>query len=134
MSASPTRTGSNHATVRVHDDLLLGPVLGRVVGMLAARASCPIDRLDDALLLTDAIAAHAPSYGATPEAPVVVTVRTDADGLELVVEELAEGGAQALLEAAVLPQVGNVLEKVADDVRAAEDGLHVRLRFEPATA
>jgi hypothetical protein len=63
-----------------------------------------------------------------------VTVRTDADGLELVVEELAEGGAQALLEAAVLPQVGNVLEKVADDVRAAEDGLHVRLRFEPATA
>ena len=28
--------------------------------MLAARAQCPVDRLDDALLVTDAIAAHAP--------------------------------------------------------------------------
>ena len=43
----------NEATLTVRRPELLGPVLGRVVGMLAARAQCPIDRLDDALLLTD---------------------------------------------------------------------------------
>jgi anti-sigma regulatory factor (Ser/Thr protein kinase) len=41
---------------------LLGPVLSRVIGMLAARAQCPIDRLDDALLVADTIAAHSPDY------------------------------------------------------------------------
>ena len=50
---------SGPTTVRVHNDALVGAVLGRVVGMLAARAQCPIDRLDDALLLTDAVSAHA---------------------------------------------------------------------------
>ncbi|HVW17405.1 MAG TPA: hypothetical protein VHB30_04085, partial [Solirubrobacteraceae bacterium] len=39
---------------------LAEPVLARVVGRLAARALCPVDRLDDAMLVADAIAAHAP--------------------------------------------------------------------------
>ena len=32
---------------------LVGPVLRRVVGMLAARADLPLDRLDDAVLVAD---------------------------------------------------------------------------------
>ena len=48
---------ANEAVVRIRSGPLVGAVLGRVVGMLAARAQCPIDRLDDAILLTDAVAA-----------------------------------------------------------------------------
>ena len=68
---------------------LVGAVLGRVVGMLAARAQCPIDRLDDALLITDAVAAHAPRFSADDRVRVVV--RTDDSSLEIVVASLAEG-------------------------------------------
>lgn len=121
-------SGQNEALVRVRDHRLLGPVLGRVVGMLAARANFPVDRLDDALLLTDAIAAHGPDQVANGQ--LQVAVRTDDDGLRLEVGPLRAGGPQAMLEAAVLPQVGNVFERIADDVRAQEERLliHVAAR------
>ena len=50
---------ANEASVGLASGPLVAPVLGRVVGMLTARADCPIDRLDDALLVADAIAAKA---------------------------------------------------------------------------
>ena len=40
---------------------LVAPVLARVVGALAARRDVTIDRLSDAVLLTDAISADAPA-------------------------------------------------------------------------
>jgi hypothetical protein len=121
----------NEATVRVRSGPLVAPVLGRVVGMLAARAKCPIDRLDDAMLLTDAVAAHAPGY--TRDGRVEVTVVTDEDGLELRVGSLDAGNARRLLDDGELPGVGNVFERIADEIRpaSAEDGdaLTLRLRF-----
>jgi serine/threonine-protein kinase RsbW len=117
----------NEATLTVGDAGLLGPVLGRVVGMLAARAQAPIDRLDDALLLTDAVAAHAPGHA--DEGRVTVHVRADRAGLRLTVGSLTGGGGEALLRAASLPGVGNVLERVADEVRADGAELHLSLAF-----
>jgi serine/threonine-protein kinase RsbW len=118
-------------TVRVHNDALVGAVLGRVVGMLAARAQCPIDRLDDALLLTDAVSAHAGKH--TRNGTVRVDIDASESGLELRVGELREGGAEAMLHDAALPGVGNVLERVADEIepRLGPDGdeLILRLRF-----
>ena len=119
----------NEATLRVDGAELLGPVLGRVVGMLAARAQAPIDRLDDALLLTDAVAAHAP--GQAVDGHVTVEVRADRGGLQLRVSSLRSGGAAALLASAALPGVGNVLEHVADHVRSEGDELHLALTFRP---
>ena len=52
---APTR---NQARLQIRSGPLVGAVLSRVVGMLAARAQCPIDRLDDALLISDAIAQY----------------------------------------------------------------------------
>jgi hypothetical protein len=122
---------ANETTVRVRSGPLVGAVLGRVVGMLAARAQCPIDRLDDALLLTDAVAAHAPNH--VRNGTVHVGVQASEGGLELRVAELEPGGAEALLYDAALPGVGNVFERVADDIepRAGddEDILILRLRF-----
>jgi len=124
---------ANEATVAVRKGPLVGPVLGRVVGMLAARAQCPIDRLDDAMLLTDAVAAHAPAHTAAGHVHVVVAA--DAGGIELRVGSLSADGASGLLSDAELPGVGNVFERVADEVHtrapAGDDAteLILRLRF-----
>jgi len=129
-------SATNEATVSIRKGPLVGPVLGRVVGMLAARAQCPIDRLDDAMLLTDAVAAHAPTH--TADAHVLVVVAADETGLELRVGSLSREGADNLLADAELPGVGNVFQRVADEVvaRATTDGgaaeLVLRLRFVPA--
>jgi len=123
---------TNEATVSIRKGPLVGPVLGRVVGMLAARAQCPIDRLDDAMLLTDAVAAHAPTH--TAEGHVLVVVAADETGLELRVGALSRDGANNLLADAELPGVGNVFKRVADEVVARTAGddageLVLRLRF-----
>lgn len=117
----------NAATVRVVDGPLVAPVLSRVVGMLAARAQCPVDRLDDALLVADAIAAHAPGH--STDGHVTVELRTGGDGLELRVLELTPEGGDGLLADASLPGVGNVLERIADDVRVEGGTLVLRLSF-----
>jgi serine/threonine-protein kinase RsbW len=128
MNDAPTL---NEAAVSVRKGPLVGPVLGRVVGMLAARAQCPIDRLDDAMLLTDAVAAHAPAH--TADDHVQVVVAADEGGIELRVGALQKDGANGLIAAADLPGVGNVFQRVADEVdaRAGADGaeLVLRLRF-----
>jgi serine/threonine-protein kinase RsbW len=95
--------------------------------MLAARAQCPIDRLDDALLLTDAVAAHAPGH--TADGRVTVHVHAEPSGLSLRIGPLPEEGARALVDAAQLPGIGNVFQRVATDVRAEGSELHLRLAF-----
>jgi hypothetical protein len=126
-------TSSNEAVVHVRSGPLVGAVLGRVVGMLAARAQCPIDRLDDAILLTDAVAAHAPVHARNSHVHVVVAA--DDERLELRVGQLRPDGARRLLADGDLPGVGNVFDRVADEVQAgsAADGeaaeLVLRLNF-----
>jgi hypothetical protein len=117
----------NTATVKVVQGPLVAPVLSRVVGMLAARAQCPVDRLDDALLVADAIAAHAP--GRSADGHVTVRLSAGPEGLELRVLDLQSGGGDGLVADAALPGVGNVLERIADDVRVEDDDLVVRLSF-----
>jgi serine/threonine-protein kinase RsbW len=125
--------GTNEAVVRVRSGPLVGAVLGRVVGMLAARAQCPIDRLDDAILLTDAVAAHAPVHALNNHVHVVVSA--DDDHLELRVAELRPDGGRRLLADGDLPGVGNVFDRVADDVQASAtpngeaDEVVLRLNF-----
>ncbi len=122
----------NEATVTVRNTPLLAPVLTRVIGMLAARAQCPIDRLDDALLVADTVAAHGPDH--TLNGTVVVALAAEEGQLELTIGALRPKGGRALLADAELPGVGNVLERVADAVEVREDGegreeLHIRLGF-----
>jgi hypothetical protein len=124
---SPETPTVNEATLTVRRPELLGPVLGRVVGMLAARAQCPIDRLDDALLLTDAVAAHAPLH--TADGEVTVHVHAEPQGLSLRVGPLSDAGGDALVRAASLPGVGNVFERVASDVRTEGSELLLHLTF-----
>jgi hypothetical protein len=109
-------------TLRVAKGPLAAPVLSRVVQMILARASCPLDRLNDALILCDAISAHAPAY--SRDGHISFTLTTDARAIELRVAELSAGGASGLLEDARLPDVGNVIERFSDArrVELAADG------------
>ena len=111
---------------------LVGPVLRRVVGMLAARADLPLDRLDDAVLVADVIASRASGYA--PEAVHVQLAPGDRT-LWLRVGALRPGGARALLGDAAVPDVGSVILKLADEVHVdtAEVGdeyLRVRLAYD----
>jgi hypothetical protein len=122
----------NEAVMIVRNGPLLGPVLSRVIGMLAARAQCPIDRLDDALLVADTVAAHSPDHARN--GTVRVGLAAEEGLLELTIGALAPQGAAALLKDANLPGVGNVLERVADKVEVREGGaegeeLYIRLGF-----
>jgi hypothetical protein len=125
MSAAPR----NEAVMLVRNGPLLGPVLTRVIGMLAARAQCPIDRLDDALLVADTVAAHSPDHAV--DGTVRVGLAAGEEGLELTIGQLQPKGAQAILKDADLPGVGNVLERVADLVEVRSEGqeLFIRLGF-----
>jgi hypothetical protein len=132
VSAEP---GFNEASVTVANGPLAGPVLGRVVGMLAARADCPIDRLDDALLVADAVAAKAGSFSS--DGRVQVRVLAEPGSVELVVGPLRHNGADDLVESAALPGVGNVLERVADELESDQrngegdrEYLRIRLGFD----
>ena len=132
MSAQQEPPRGNEALVRIVNGRLVAPVLSRVVGMLAARAQCPVDRLDDALLVADAIAAHSQTHSSNGH--VTVRLMAAPDAIELHVDELNSGGAKALLADASLPGVGNVLERIADEVQVqpGEDGresLRLRLSF-----
>jgi hypothetical protein len=132
LSADPGQPRGNEALVRVVNGPLVAPVLSRVVGMLAARAQCPVDRLDDALLVADAIAAHTQTH--TTDGHVTVRLVAAGDAIELHVAELREGGARGLLADASLPGVGNVLERIADEVNVGtgQDGretLSLKLSF-----
>jgi serine/threonine-protein kinase RsbW len=109
-----TGGGPQRTTLSISSGPLVGPVLARVVGMLAARADLPVDRLDDAVLVADSIAACAPAY--VRDGQVVVAVDTAPGGLELKVGPLQPGGGQSLLCDAAVPGVGNVVERLTDDI------------------
>jgi serine/threonine-protein kinase RsbW len=134
---------SNEATVGLARGPLAAPVLGRVVGILAARADCPIDRLDDALLVADAIAAKAASFAS--DGRVNVHIVAERGSVELRVGPLRPDGADDLIASAALPGIGNVLERVADELEPQpsnngddDEYLRIRLGFgaqrQPTTA
>jgi hypothetical protein len=131
VTGTSVEAATNQATVRIVNGPLVAPVLSRVVGMLAARAQCPVDRLDDALLVADAIAAHTQAH--TVDGHVTVHLSAGPEGLEMAVDELGNGGADGLLADASLPGVGNILERIADQVdvdrAAGRERVTVRLGF-----
>jgi hypothetical protein len=136
VTSEPVSGAEPLTTVSIVAGPLVGPVLRRVVGMLAARADLPLDRLDDAVLVADLIAARAPAHVA--EGRVDVALEPGARSLSLRVGPLRAGGGEALIVDAAVPGVGNVIEQLADEltVSPADEGefLHVRLAYAATTA
>ena len=125
---SPDADGAT--TVSIAAGPLVGPILRRVVGMLAARADLPLDRLDDAVLVADLIAARAPAH--VLHGTVDVAFEPGPRTLSLRVGPLRPGGAEALVVDAAVPGIGNVIERLADELQVdpAGEGEYLRLRLD----
>jgi hypothetical protein len=121
--------GDSSTLVSIASGPLVGPVLRRVVGMLAARADLPLDRLDDAVLVADLIAARAPAHVAAET--VDVALEPGPRTLSLRVGPLRPGGGEALVVDAAVPGVGNVIEQLADElsVDTVDGGEFLRVRL-----
>ena len=119
-------------TVSIASGPLVGPILRRVVGMLAARADLPLDRLDDAVLVADLIAARAPAH--VLHGTVDVSFEPGPRTLLLRVGPLRPGGGNALVVDAAVPGVGNVIEQLADELSVNGEGSHEYLNVRLAYA
>ena len=110
-------------------------MLARIVGVLAARRDLPVDRVSDAVLVTDAIAAAAP--GRFADGVVRLALADAEDGVELRLGPMADGGAEEIRKELGVPDVGGSLEALADElsVEGAEEGDYLAIRFSsPAPA
>jgi serine/threonine-protein kinase RsbW len=111
---------------------LLGPVLARVVGALAARRDLSVDRVSDAVLVTDAIAAAAPSRFADGRVRLGLDDREG--GIELRMGPMKAGAAKDIRQELEVPDVGGSLEALADELTVEEsaDGEYLVIRFAAA--
>jgi serine/threonine-protein kinase RsbW len=111
---------------------LLRPVLARMVGALAARRDLSVDRVSDAVLVTDAIAAAAPTRFA--DGRVKLGLDDGESGIELRLGPMDPGAAKAIREELEVPDVGGSLEVLADDlaVEESDDGEYLVIRFAAA--
>ena len=102
------------AGMRIQSGPLVAPVTSRVTAILAARADFPLDRLADAVLVSDAIAAHASDIVDGDDVGVAIE---DGDGtLDFRIGPLPEGGARGLLSRMEVPGLGQSLERLVDEV------------------
>jgi serine/threonine-protein kinase RsbW len=111
---------------------LLGPVLARVVGALAARRDLSVDRVSDLVLVTDAIAAVAPRQFS--DGCVRLGLDERAGGIALHLGPMEAGAAAHIREELEVPDLGGSLEALADElaVEESDDGEYLIIRFTAA--
>jgi serine/threonine-protein kinase RsbW len=101
--------------MRVGPPELVGPVLSRALGAVAARREISVDRLADAMLLSDAISARAPENFTDGHVSLSLTDRPE--GVQLRVGPMKSGGAEQLRASLDMPEVGGSLATLADELR-----------------
>lgn len=116
-AAEPSYPSAEGTKMRVGPPELVGPVLSRVFAALAARHQITVDRLSDAMLLSDAISARAPE--GFSDGHVLLSIADRPEGVELRVGPMGNGGAERLRESFELPEVGS-LASLADELRIEE--------------
>lgn len=123
---------SDLAEVTIDRPELLGPVLSRVVGALAARRDLSVDRVSDAVLITDAIAVSAPSRFADGRVRLGFDDRPE--GIDLRLGPMEAGAAKRIREELDVPDVGGSLEALADEltIEESDDGEYLVIRFAAA--
>jgi anti-sigma regulatory factor (Ser/Thr protein kinase) len=120
--AVPAPAFAEATEMRVGPPELVGSILGRALGALAARREITVDRLSDAMLLSDAISASAPQ--GFNDGHVSLSIADREEGVELRVGPMESGGAARLRASLALPELGGSLETLADELRVeqGEDG------------
>jgi serine/threonine-protein kinase RsbW len=108
---------------------LLEPVLARLVGALAARRELSVERVSDAILVTDAIARAAP--GRFADGCVRLGLGESENGLELRLGPMDKGAAAEIRADLEVPELGGSLEALADElaVDQSNDDDYLIVRF-----
>jgi serine/threonine-protein kinase RsbW len=111
---------------------LLGPVLARMVGALAARRDLSVDRVSDAVLVTDAIAEAVPTRFS--DGCVRLGLDDRGEGIALRIGPMEPGAAGKIRGELEVPDVGGSLEALADELAVEEsgDGDYLVIRFAAA--
>jgi anti-sigma regulatory factor (Ser/Thr protein kinase) len=113
---------------------VLAPVLARVVAALAARRDLSIDRVSDAVLVSDAIAGAAPERFA--DGRVRLGLEECPAGIDLRLGPMESGAAAEIRKDLEVPDLGGSLEALADEltVEKSDDGEYLIIRFVAAPA
>lgn len=119
-AAASSPAVAEETEMRVGHPDLVAPILSRALGALAARREVTVDRLSDAMLLSDAVSASAPR--GFEDGQVSLSIADHEDGVELRVGPMKDGGAAQLRGSLDLPELGGSLETLADEVRVEEGG------------
>jgi serine/threonine-protein kinase RsbW len=115
---APPASMVEETEMRVGHPDLVGPILSRTLGALAARREVTVDRLSDAMLLSDAISAGAPQGFA--DGHVSLSIADREEGVELRVGPMQGGAAERLRASLHMPELGGSLETLADEVRVEQ--------------
>ena len=105
------------------------PVLRRAVAGTCSKAGLPVDRIDDAILILEALLSDRTTSRAE-EIHLVLTARPGSFGLLL--GPLAGREAERLLVNAALPTVGPVIERLATVALTVDDGSHLLVVIDAA--
>jgi hypothetical protein len=87
--------------------------------MFAARADFSVDRLSDAILLSDAISANGPDE--FPDGMAQISIVEEPDAFVVEVGPLEAGAGQRLLDGMRIPELDASLEGLADELRVEGD-------------
>jgi anti-sigma regulatory factor (Ser/Thr protein kinase) len=122
------------AEIAVGRTELLEPVLARLVSALAARRDLSVDRVSDAVLVTDAIAGSAP--GRFADGCVRLGLGESEEGIELRLGPMDKGAAGEIRKEMTVPDIGGSLEALADglEIDESEGGDYLIVRFSAAAA
>jgi hypothetical protein len=98
------------------------PVLRRAVAGTCSKAGLPVDRIDDAVLILEALLADRRMTQAE-EVHFVLTARPGS--FALLMGPLAGDEAERLLLDAQLPLVGPIIDRLASTAMTVDDGSHL---------
>lgn len=115
----------NIVDLSIGDPRIAGPVLERLVSAAATRAELPVDRVINALTVVDAVI-HATDH-VIGEQPREIVLEIGSGSLLLRVDQLVDGQAEAIRDAAAVPGVGDVFERTATSVEIESEGARTAL-------
>ncbi len=127
---SPAPIADGSALLTLVPSPLVAPILAQVAAALAARARFTVDRLSDAQLLTDAIAAHAPN--ACADGRLAMRIDSVPCAVEMRVGPLEPAAAEHLLADAGPSGLRAIAERLSDgaQIEPGQEGDTVVVRLD----
>lgn len=132
LSAEPPEDGvravNGEAILVVAPGALAGPALSALIAVLASRAGFSVDRLADAQLVTDTIAAHA--EGVADRGFLTLAVDSGERELDMRLGPFSDGGAERLVAATAVGDI-RPLEVLTDEIgtQSLDAGEYLLLRL-----